>query len=678
MKKKTSTIAKYLFALVCILVVFSSDIQAESGTFPVYECIKPNVTFWTKIYTEYESNQGVIHDSRNLGIIYGVIKLEDPYRAGGRKINRNRIKKEKKKYKGILAKLAKKRAPKGPLENKIAAMFGPNAKPSDYKLAMRRIRCQTGQKDRFREGLIRSGAYIDEIRRIFRDTGLPEDLAYLPHVESSFNYEAYSKFGAAGIWQFTRSTGKSYMRINYSVDERRDPIRSTHAAARYLKQSYRKFNDWPMAITSYNHGTAGMLRAKRSKGSYDKIFQHYRSRLFRFASRNFYSEFIAAREAAGNYIHYFGNLELEKPTVFQEVILSGYASLPEVARHFGLELKTLRRLNPALRSSVARGKKYIPKGYSLRLPLNQDSGSSERIAKLPAELYKSFPKTGGTYTVRPGDTVAEIARLYGVKIRDVIAVNDLNARATIYVNQKLKIPGKGKAAPIMAAVKSSSEITKKTAADSPVKSVKKKVEADANSGSFTIAEKEDSISLPAGVANRQVDLASIADWWMAQDASSLPLASPDIDEAYVAVERISSHRGKKVGVIQVEVEETLGHFAEWLEVSASAIRRLNGLRYGAHVRIHQKIKIPFTRVSKEEFEEKRLEYHKGLAEDFFAAYRVEKVVPYVIKKGDNIWSLSKNQFDVPVWLIKRYNSKVDFGALTPSQKLLIPIIVKNA
>jgi len=214
MKIKISIFAKYIFVLVVILVAFSSDIQAESKSFPVFECIQPNVSFWTQIYTKYSSNQGVIHDSRNLGIIYGSIKLEDPYRAGGRKINRRRIKNAKKKYKTILAKLAKNQAPESPIEKQIAELFGPNPRPADYKLAIRRIRCQTGQKDRFRAGLIRSGAYIDEIRRIFRESGLPEDLAYLPHVESSFNYEAYSKFGAAGIWQFTRSTGKHYMQIN--------------------------------------------------------------------------------------------------------------------------------------------------------------------------------------------------------------------------------------------------------------------------------------------------------------------------------------------------------------------------------------------------------------------------------------------------------------------------------
>ena len=117
--------------------------------------IQPNVAFWTKIYTEYSTNHGVLHDSRNLNIIYGVIELVDPDRYGGRKTNKKRIKKAKKKYKAILAKLMRGEAPVGPVENQVAGLFGKDTKAAEFRAAMKRIRCQTGQKDRFREGIIR-------------------------------------------------------------------------------------------------------------------------------------------------------------------------------------------------------------------------------------------------------------------------------------------------------------------------------------------------------------------------------------------------------------------------------------------------------------------------------------------------------------------------------------------
>jgi len=140
---------------------------------------------------------------------------------------------------------------------------------------------------------------------------------------------------------------------------------------------------------------------------------------------------------------------------------------------------------------------------------------------------------------------------------------------------------------------------------------------------------------------------------------------------------MSMQGGKSIGRIRVEAEETLGHYAEWLNVPAREIRRLNGFRYGRPLQLSQQIKIPLDRAIKEDFEVKRFEYHQGLAEDFFVSYRVEEVRTYSIKSGDNIWNLARQEFEVPLWLIKQYNGHVDFGALMPSQKLVIPVVEKN-
>ncbi len=436
---------KQILSLVFLTVVlagvfYRSDVRAESDPFPVYPSIQPNVAFWTKIYTHFASNQGVIHDKRNMNRIYGVIELVCPDGPGGRKINRQRIKKAKKKYKTILAKFIRGNPPSGPAENQVAALFGPDSRPTDFRSAMRNIRCQIGQKDRFRAGVIRSGAYTDEIKQIFRDADLPEDLTYLPHVESSFNPSAYSKFGAAGIWQFTRSTGRNYMRVDYTIDERRDPILSSFAAVKFLRHNYRKLKTWPMAITAYNHGTTGMLRAQRSRGNYEAIFKSYRSRIFRFASRNFYSEFLAAREAAANYRHYFGDLKLDTPLKSREITLTGYVSLPEVARHLKVNIAELRNLNPAFRHPVFLGQKYVPRGYRLRLPEKNDEGFEILTVRLSDKFYRHHQKRSHIYTVRKGDTAGKIARIHGVKLNDLLAANNLGARATIYINQNIKIP----------------------------------------------------------------------------------------------------------------------------------------------------------------------------------------------------------------------------------------------
>lgn len=723
--------------------VFWADARAESDSFPVPPVIQPNVDFWTKIYTEYASNQGVIHGSRNLNIIYGVIELEDPDSFGGRKTNKNRIKKAKEKYKAILAKLMRGEAPVGPVEQQVAGLFGPDAEPAEFRAAMRNIRCQTGQKDRFRAGVIRSGAYIDEIKKIFRSQGLPEDLAYLPHVESSFNPKAYSKFGAAGIWQFTRATGKHYMEVGYAIDERRDPMISSHAAAKLLQHNYRKLQNWPMAVTAYNHGVSGMLRAQRKKESYEQIFTEYRSRIFKFASRNFYSEFLAAREAAKNYRQYFGDLELDRPVKSREVVLAGYVSLPQMARHLNLEIAELQELNPALRHPVFHGQKYVPKGYRLRLPYSNDEDWGILIAKLEDKFYKNHQKKSSIYMVQRGDTAGDIARIHGVKLADLIAANDLDSRATVYVNQNLRIPLPDEQ-PILVAkhqtriplpeqepvpsppIQAETVVTNREKPESRlVLARQSSVQTSGSNAQSTreieakhplvqvadpspeITGEEAPEASPEGlpVNNLFVDYpmveylpareerdqppVEIADFVSEPEplqkveirpltpVTNRPQNNPEVILANLVVKKTWNKNGKELGIIRVEVEETLGHYAEWLNVPASEIRRLNGFPYGRTLQLNQKIKIPLHRVTREDFEEKRFEYHQELAEDFFASYRVEKVLTYSIKRGDNIWTLSRQEFEVPLWLIKRYNAGVDFNSLVPSQKLLIPIIEKN-
>jgi membrane-bound lytic murein transglycosylase D len=262
-------------------------------------------------------------------------------------------------------------------------LFGPQAGPDDFREAINNIRCQVGQKDRFERGLIRSGAYLQRIKAIFRSHGLPEDLCYLPHVESSFDVTAYSKAGAAGMWQFTPSTGKRFLTVNKFLDERRDPIRASEAAAKLLKHNYERLGDWPLAVTAYNHGIAGMLRAKEELGTYEAVFESYNGRLFKFASRNFYSEFLAASHVAKNYTQYFSDIRLTKLMEAREVATKGQTSVAELSRHYEVDLETLRVLNSALGQSVFKGQRHVPKGYMLRLPADSAKGIKLSSAALP-------------------------------------------------------------------------------------------------------------------------------------------------------------------------------------------------------------------------------------------------------------------------------------------------------
>jgi membrane-bound lytic murein transglycosylase D len=182
--------------------------------------------------------------------------------------------------------------------------------------AAERVRSQRGIRERFIHGLEISRRYDRQFRKIFRDAGLPEDLAYLPHVESSFQPAAKSSAGAVGMWQFTKGAAKTFMpaghrparyrHAGHRVDQRLDPFASAVGAARYLSYAYSKLGDWPAAITSYNHGIGGMKRAQNEVGrDFVRIVETYNGPAFGFASRNYYAQFLAACEIASNPMQYF-------------------------------------------------------------------------------------------------------------------------------------------------------------------------------------------------------------------------------------------------------------------------------------------------------------------------------------------------------------------------------------
>ena len=168
-----------------------------------------------------------------------------------------------------------------------------------------RVRFQRGTRERFVKGLEISRSYDRQFRKIFHDAGLPEDLALLPHVESSFQPDAKSSAGAVGMWQFTKGAAKTFMPGGDKTDRRLDPIASAAGAARYLSFAYSKLGDWPCAITSYNHGVGGMKRAQNQVGhDFVSIVETYDGPAFGFASRNYYAQFLAARDIASNPMQY--------------------------------------------------------------------------------------------------------------------------------------------------------------------------------------------------------------------------------------------------------------------------------------------------------------------------------------------------------------------------------------
>ncbi len=378
---------------VCLLLCVA-PLQAAPADLPRPPELERDVQFWVRVYTQVTTRQGLLHDEHNLAVVYGTVYL-DP--EAGSAARRDLIDGQRDHWRAVLRRMAQGE-PDDEEATRVRAMFGNEAAPERFVQAAEGVRFQLGQADRFREGIQRSGVWGPHIADVLASKGLPPEISALPHVESSFDPAAYSKVGAAGLWQFMRSTGRRFLRIDDAVDERMDPFRATEAAAQLLDFNYRLLGSWPLALTAYNHGAAGMRRARDAMQTDDivRIVRGYKSTTFGFASRNFYVSFLAALEIDRNPQRYFGNLDRHPESRFAEVEVPAFVPVAALERVIKIERSTLKQLNPALLPSVWRGQRVVPKGYRLRLPAQGTPWTPQLLAaKLaPTEKLAGQPKNG--------------------------------------------------------------------------------------------------------------------------------------------------------------------------------------------------------------------------------------------------------------------------------------------
>src|SRR5579862_5927755 len=416
--------------------------RAAEDPMPRPPQLERDVQFWIHVYTQVDTNSGFLHDQYNLAVVYDTLHFAP---ESSPSVREHMVDAARERIAAALRRIAAA-GEGGTLsedDQHIRDLWGSEGTPTRLREAVDDIRFQLGQSDRFRSGLIRSGAWETHIAETLANLGLPPELAVLPHVESSFNPAAYSKVGAAGLWQFMRSTGRRYLRIDSTVDDRLDPFRSTEAAAQLLAYNYRLLGSWPLALTAYNHGAEGMLRAKETMGTDDivKIVRGYTSRSFGFASRNFYVSFLAALEIDRNPEKYFGALQREPEAHFREIELPAYVSISALTRTLKVNGERLRELNPALLPPVWSGAQRVPKAYRLRMPLEGDAWTSERLAQRlqPGDMFTA-QRGPEHYKVQKGDTLVSIAAAYDVPVDMLARVNHLRTSARVSPGKVLVLP----------------------------------------------------------------------------------------------------------------------------------------------------------------------------------------------------------------------------------------------
>jgi membrane-bound lytic murein transglycosylase D len=371
--------------------------HASAADFPVPPSLRVAITFWKNVFGKYSEHQILIHDTEHLGRVYAVLDYRDLAARGEsaftlEQVERAGMAAEKERIRDLLLALDARAGNDAGLtdeEQRIWNLFAKNPSPGKFAAAAdpSRIRAQRGLRERFAEGVRVSRRYLGEMEEIFRSEGLPVELTRLPLVESCFNIEAYSKVGAAGIWQFMRSTGRTYMQIGGVLDERRDPLRATRAAAQHLGANFETLGSWPLAITAYNHGCAGIARAVSDTGTTDigTIVRRYHGALFGFASRNFYAEFLAALAVESSADRYFGPLEFDAPFRGEEVRLEHALAGKIAASCAATTPQELAVLNPAIDSAVFVGRGNIPRGYLLRVPPGSAGQFAQRLAQIASD-----------------------------------------------------------------------------------------------------------------------------------------------------------------------------------------------------------------------------------------------------------------------------------------------------
>jgi len=660
----------------------------------------------------------------NLDIIYEVVYLgEKPL---SRRARERKLDGVKKKYRTILRKLAKSEN-SASLKGEEKRVF--NLVKKNFYRASRNIRSQLGQKDRFREGIERSGLYEEEIKRIFKEYNLPEELSVLPHVESSFQIGAYSSAGAAGIWQFTRGTGRLFMRVGYDVDERRDPILATHGAAKLLKKNFESLRSWPLAITAYNHGLQGMIRAQKKFGNdFVEILDKYKSRTFGFASGNFYAEFLAALHVVQNQNKYFPNLVLKKPLNTVSFELPDYIDIRTAMNYFDMSREEIAESNPSLRNPVLNGEKRIPRGFIFQAPVEKVDNMVARYGQIPQRVKYDQQLRSKWYTVRRGDTLSGIALRFGTTVSSLKSFNNIGRRNHIYIGQVIQLPGgKPRHQPSFQLAKLDSDnlstklVSYKVRRHDNLSKIAKRFDTNAlHLASINGFRNPDAlypgqrIKVPGQEVVEQVapETISSRNFKLTVDRSQVEKLSGN-DGKITAVktenavsqgtlkvissktEGINRNRpafkpvsfspnknsGSMIGTITVDFDETLSHYAEWSLLSVAELRRINRIGKRSDISVNDKLRVDFAKVLPDKFEEKRQEYHKAIQEDFFNNYEISKLTIRSVQKGETLWQMSNDNYTIPLWLLSSYNSEKDIRSLSVGEPIVIPVITpkdKNA
>lgn len=417
---------------------------------------------------------------------------------------------------------------------------------------------QTRGKSSFENWLGRFPVYKDLILEILQENELPEELIYHAMVESGLNPKAYSRAHAAGMWQFISSTAKLYgLNRTWWIDERRDPVKSTEAAAKYMKDLFIEFDDWYLALAAYNAGAARVNRAIRLHQTQDFWQLHSLPR----ETRNHIPTFLATAILTRDPEKYGFKLRSAPPLKFDEVEIEKSADLSVLARCAGISLNNLKLLNPQLRQFATP-----PDGsYSLRIPYGKKETFVAAFNSL--DVNQRFAPQYQVYVVKRGENLSYISKKFRVSIHNIASVNKIRNYHRLQIGQKLTIPVSSSAGDVMASTASSR-------GQNPTTYIVRKGDT---LGHIAMRYATSARRI------RQLNRLRYGDYIFPGQKLAVPVGSSQL--------AAGTRAGFAKEVYTVRLGDTLGHIAERYRVPLSKMRRWNNIRNSDFILPGQKLVI---------------------------------------------------------------------------------------
>lgn len=429
--------------------------QASLGwspdAFAIPKGMEEQVKFWIDIYTKYNTQQGVLHDSEYVEIVYEMLDfaaiddsplLNSVQREAAKEKLVNMARDKAIERLNRFAKAADEDPNWSAEDKRIFAAFKKVNEPNKFinATSSKRIRFQGGLSDRMKNAIFLSGRYIEEMEKIFQENALPKELVRIIFVESSFNIFARSKVGASGLWQIMSYTGRGSLRMNQAVDKRNHPMEATRFAAKLLRSNYNMLESWPLAVTGYNHGPTGVKRIAEKNKTRDLaklVDSDHVTKSFGFASRNFYATFLAALTVEQNANQYFNEIKWSTPLEQRDWLTDRALKWKQVVKWFDGDDLRAQVFNPHIQTLARENKVGIPKGTLLHIPSSKYNEVLTSMGIKPKEVEKKTPKQ--FYRVEKGDTLKTIADRFNIDVLSLKQKNSLE-KEELPIGQILEIP----------------------------------------------------------------------------------------------------------------------------------------------------------------------------------------------------------------------------------------------